>query len=427
MLSELSASLLGFFTQTRNTIKSLPKKGRIKCGGESVQHHSFTIPLTRVSRGIYSAQTMTNNLGFTLTPTSMIPFQDAVFPLIIMTFLAYVGNTFYPCMLRLIIWAMFNTVPKRSSLREPLNYLLKHPRRCYTLLFQNGQTWALFGILVALNAVDVILFIALDLHMYAVNQLPGGIRFLAALFQVASSRHTGTSTFNLADIHPAVQFSLLVMMYISVFPIALSVRSSNTYEEKALGVFTREEETEHKTGRSYLVAHIKNQLVFDLWYIFLGVFCVCISEASRIMNPAQPVCPSSFTPVTKSVKHLLTLRNQGNINLRNLLRSGICIVRPISSLIIILNPNTNSGNVGLSLGYPSSDTPLSGQFSTFGKVVICLLMIRGRHRGMPSHIDRAIMLPSDLLAHDVRNGHGNGLERSEVLDKLKKMKRFHTH
>ena len=225
----------------------------------------------------------------------MIPFQDAVFPLIIMTFIAYIGNTFYPCMLRLVIWVMFNTVPKRSSLREPLNYLLKHPRRCYTLLFQKGQTWALFGILVALNAVDVILFIVLDLHIHAVNKLPGGIRFLASLFQVASSRHTGTSTFNLTDIHPAVQFSLLVMMYISVFPIALSIRSSNTYEEKALGVFPREEDTENKTGNSYLAAHIKNQLVFDIWYIFLGVFCICISEADRIMNPAQPVCyPFSY-------------------------------------------------------------------------------------------------------------------------------------
>lgn len=240
-------------------------------------------------RGFYSAQTMTNNLGFTLTPTSMIPFQDAVFPLIVMTFLGYVGNTFYPCMLRLIIWTMFNAVPKGSSLREPLKYLLKHPRRCYTLLFPRGQTWALFGILVVLNGIDVILFIALDLHIKSVNNLPGGIRFLAALFQVTSSRHTGTSTFSLADIHPAVQFSLLVMMYISVFPIALSVRSSNTYEEKALGVFPREAETDNKTGRSYLAAHVKNQLVFDIWYIFLGVFCICISEADLIMNPAQPV------------------------------------------------------------------------------------------------------------------------------------------
>jgi Trk-type K+ transport system membrane component len=60
---------------------------------------------------------------------------------------------------------------------------------------------------------------------------------LAAIFQAASARHTGTSSFNLADVHPAVQFSLLVMMYIAIFPIAISVRASNIYEEKALGIY----------------------------------------------------------------------------------------------------------------------------------------------------------------------------------------------
>ena len=232
---------------------------------------------------------MVSNLGFTLTPDSMVPFQDAIFPMLFMTLLGYAGNTFYPCFLRLVIWIMFKTIPQDSALHEPLNYLLKHPRRCYTLLFPSMQTWVLFIILFLLNAIDAILFIVLDLKIHAVNKLPGGIRFLAVLFQVTSSRHTGTSSFNLADVHPAIQFSLLVMMYISIFPIALSVRASNTYEERALGIFSHQEEVENKPGRSYFVAHIKNQLAFDLWYIFLGAFCICISEGNRIMDPAEPV------------------------------------------------------------------------------------------------------------------------------------------
>ncbi len=225
----------------------------------------------------------------------MIPFQDASFPMLFMTLLAYAGNTFYPCMLRLVIWGMFKIVRKNSAMHEPLKYLLKHPRRCYTHLFPSTQTWVLLTILLFLNAIDLILFIALDLHIYEVQKLSGGIRFLAALFQVASSRHTGTSSFNLADIHPAIQFSLLVMMYISVFPIALSVRASNTYEERALGMYAHEAEAEETHRGSYFLAHAKNQLAFDLWYIFLGVFCICIAEGDRIMDPAQPVCPISHT------------------------------------------------------------------------------------------------------------------------------------
>lgn len=42
-------------------------------------------------------------------------------------------------------------------------------------------------------------------------------------------------------------------------------------------------------------------------------------------------------------------------------------------------------------------TSLCGQFTTFSKVIICLMMIRGRHRGLPYSLDRAIMLPSEQL------------------------------
>lgn len=54
-----------------------------------------------------------------------------------------------------------------------------------------------------------------------------------------------------------------------------------------------------------------------------------------------------------------------------------------------------SGNVGLSLGYPTVNTSLSGEFTIFSKLVICFLMIRGRHRGLPYKLDRAIALPGE--------------------------------
>ena len=54
-----------------------------------------------------------------------------------------------------------------------------------------------------------------------------------------------------------------------------------------------------------------------------------------------------------------------------------------------------SGNVGLSLGYPDVATSLSGLFGTFSKLVICAMMIRGRHRGLPYALDRAVMLPDE--------------------------------
>jgi Trk-type K+ transport system membrane component len=232
---------------------------------------------------------MVNNLGFTLTPDSMMTFRDATWPMLIMTFLAYAGETFYPVFLRLVIWILYKLFPKGSPTHQTLRFLLDHPRRCYMLLFPSGPTWILCGILVAMNLVDVVLIIVLDLNNSAVNDLPIGPRVLAALFQAASARHTGTASFNLAAVNPAVQFSLVVMMYISIFPIAISIRASNTYEERALGVYEHDRPLDESNGKSYVMTHIRNQLSFDLWYVFLGTFFICIAESSRIADVGEPV------------------------------------------------------------------------------------------------------------------------------------------
>ncbi|CZT07866.1 related to potassium transporter TRK-1 [Rhynchosporium graminicola] len=314
----------------------------------------------------YSAQTMVDNLGFTLTPDSMISFNDATFPLLIMTFLAFAGHNFSPVFLRLVIWLMAKLSPKKSSIQESLQFLLEHPRRCCTLLFPSGPTWILFGILFALNLVDVILIVTLDLENETLTVLPLGPRILAAIFQAASARHTGTATFNLATVNPAVQFSLLVMMYISVYPIAIAIRASNTYEERSLGIFPGElkDYNEEAGVKSYVMTHLRNQLSFDLWYIFLGIFCVCVAEADRIMDAGQ----SAFA------------------------------VFPV-----FFEVTSAYGNVGLSLGHPDVNTSLTGQFTTFSKLVICAMMIRGRHRGLPYQLDRAILLPNEELGDEGEN------------------------
>ncbi|KAG8417031.1 hypothetical protein J3459_013084 [Metarhizium acridum] len=314
----------------------------------------------RIWWAFYTAQSMMDNLGFTLTPDSIISFRQAEWPLLLSTFLTLAGNTLYPVFLRLVLWTMSRMVARKSVTQESLQFLLNHPRRCYTLLFPRGTTWALFGIIFILNFMDAFFILILDLNNAEVASLPPGPRVVAAIFQAGSSRHTGASVFNLANVSPAVQFSLLIMMYISAFPVALSIRASNTYEEKSLGIYRvgTEEDLDENRGRSYLVRHLQSQLSFDLWYIFLGIFVLSISEAGKIEQLAQPsfgLFPIFFEAVSAY------------------------------------------GNVGLSLGYPGINASLSTEFSTFGKLVICAMMIRGRHRGLPYTLDRAIMLPDEHL------------------------------
>jgi Trk-type K+ transport system membrane component len=109
---------------------------------------------------------MFNDLGFTLTPESMIPFQFAVLPLLLGTFLIIIGNTGFPCMLRLVIWMTEKCTPRGTAVWEELRFLLDHPRRCFTLLFPSNATWWLFWILILLNGVDLIFFVILDVSPF---------------------------------------------------------------------------------------------------------------------------------------------------------------------------------------------------------------------------------------------------------------------
>ena len=340
-----------------------------------ILHTSYGQIITQVAGtgrpwwGIFTAGSAFNDLGFTLTADSMISFQGAIFPLLIMTFLIIIGNTGFPCMLRFVIWTCSKFTIPGTGLWEEFQFLLDHPRRCFTLLFPRAATWWLFAILVVLNGLDLIFFIILDLNDETILALSPGNRFLDGLFQAASTRTAGFAVVNIANLHPAIQVSYLIMMYISVFPIAISMRRTNVYEERSLGIYaSADERAEDGSEPSYVGAHLRRQLSFDLWYVFLGLFIIAIVEGGRIEN-------------NKADDYAFTL---------------------FSVLFEIVSAY---GTVGLSLGFPNTNASFSAQFKVLSKLVIIAMQIRGRHRGLPYELDRAVLLPSESL-HDKEKMEG---------------------
>ncbi len=165
-------------------------------------------------------------------------------------------------------------------------------------------------------------------------------------------------------------------MYISVFPIAISVRRTNVYEEKSLGVYgSSSDKEEAEKGPSYLGAHLRRQLSFDLWYIFLGLFVIAVAEGNRLANTNE---------------YAFTL---------------------FSVLFEIVSAY---GTVGLSLGYPNIDASFSAEFKVISKLVIIAMQIRGRHRGLPYGLDRAIMLPSEALHKNEDKDASRELQRRSL-------------
>jgi Trk-type K+ transport system membrane component len=198
------------------------------------------------------------------------------------------------------------------------------------------------------------------------------------LFQAISTRTAGFSVVNLANVHPALQVYYLVMMFIAVYPVAVGVHGTNVYEERSLGIYGTKHQDDDERKPSYVGAHIRNQLGFDLWYVFLVLFVVVLTEGPHVERPGK----ENFT-----------------------------------IFAILFEVVSAYGTVGVSLGAPDINSSLSTKFSTLGKLAIVAAMIRGRHRSLPYKLDRAIMLPGDPVQRREDLIGGRPLQRSASIIK----------
>jgi Trk-type K+ transport system membrane component len=191
-----------------------------------------------------------------------------------------------------------------------------------------------------------------------------------------------------------------IMMYISVYPVVITMRHSNVYEERSLGIYADDpkmaadlEESDlysaprrqtvlgtalkrtftlHGVGArvvppgksdeedrvSFVSQQIHSQLAHDLWWLVLAVFAITTIETSHFLSD----------PVTFNV------------------------------FSVLFEVVSAYGTVGISLGLPNQNYSLSGAWHPGSKLVLCLVMLRGRHRGLPVAIDRAVRLPGQQLS-----------------------------
>jgi Trk-type K+ transport system membrane component len=169
----------------------------------------------------------------------------------------------------------------------------------------------------------------------------------------------------------------VVMMYISVYPVVITMRNSNVYEERSLGIYADDPTINlegqpslsgslqkrlpplSSFGRRYFVRQqLRAQLAHDLWWLACAAIVICIVETGNFDR--DPVTYSAFNIIFETVSAY--------------------------------------GCVGISTGLPDKMYSFSGGWHTVSKLVLCAVMIRGRHRGLPVAIDRAILLPGEHLA-----------------------------
>ncbi|KAG0645536.1 Low-affinity potassium transport [Hyphodiscus hymeniophilus] len=345
--------------------------------------------------GIFNGVSAFNNSGMSLLDANMIPFQTSVYTLITMGLLIVAGNTAYPLFLRLILWTMLELLclicpsdTMYSDHKATLRFVLQYPRRVYTNLFPSVPTWWLLFMLIVLNGIDWAAFEIINIGNKAVSLIPTHFRVLDGLFQALAVRSGGFYVISITSLRIGLQVLYVIMMYISVYPVVITMRHSNVYEERSLGIYADDDSshdveegpklgslatkfrrtlnrqftmpfpsstphTKDAAAQQFVRQQIRGQLAHDLWWLVLAILFISIIEVSNFDRD----------PVTYSV-----------FNIAFEVVSGY-------------------GCVGISTGLPNEAYSFSGGWHVLSKLILCAVMLRGRHRGLPVALDRAVRLP----------------------------------
>ncbi|GAB1317320.1 hypothetical protein MFIFM68171_07530 [Madurella fahalii] len=380
--------------------------------------------------GIFNGVSAFNNSGMTLLDANMIPFQNTHFVIITMGLLILAGNTAYPIFLRLIIWSFLNLVvvatqeDESCELKDTLRFILQYPRRVYTNLFPARLNWWLLFMLFLLNGIDWVAFELLNLGNPAIESIPRDSRVLDGLFQALAVRSGGFYIVPMTSVYIGLQVLYVIMMYISVYPVVITMRHSNVYEERSLGIYAEDElanTDDPEAGRGGPAsAHSRrldhhsisgNSLTTTLSRALRGTLTwhgVGARRPPKERGIATPESPISF--ISQQI-HGQLAHDIWWLVLAILVIVTICtshfLADPVSFSVfnVIFEVVSAYGCVGISVGTPRGAYSFCGSWPVAAKLVLCAVMIRGRHRGLPVALDRAVRLPGEELHEEEEEDH----------------------
>lgn len=294
----------------------------------------------------------------------------------------------YPLFLRLILWSMLKILSKiypsdeqYADYKATIRFILAYPRRVYTNLFPSAPSWWLLFMLIILNGIDWAAFELLNIGNKSTSVIPTRFRVLDGLFQALAVRSGGFYVTSITSLRIGLQVLYVIMMYISVYPVVITMRHSNVYEERSLGIYANDDEPHPTTGprlgsiashvrqtltktisgsfpantnaNHFVRQQIRGQLAHDLWWLVIAILLISCIEVGNFERD----------PVTYSVFN------------------------------ITFEVVSAYGCVGISPGLPNAAYSFSGGFHVCSKLIMCAVMLRGRHRGLPVALDRAVRLP----------------------------------
>ena len=291
--------------------------------------------------GAFFAISAFNNSGMALLDINAIALQKSYYCLLTLSFLILAGNTAFPPFLRLTLWSMKKLCPSDSKSvtwqkrRRILTFILDHPRRVYTNLFPSQQTWWLVMTLVVLNGTDWIAFEVLNIGNPTTDAIPPHYRVLDGLFQAFAVRSGGFYVVGISGLRSGLLVLYVLMMYVSALPVTMTIRNTNVYEERSLGIFAEDTsvtpggeqqpsgsrkpgfigglrramtanttKSRHKAWdrQDFLRQQLRGQLGHDLWWIALAVLFITMIETGQFER--DPVVFATFNVIFEGTSSL---------------------------------------------------------------------------------------------------------------------------
>ena len=148
----------------------------------------------------------------------------------------------------------------------------------------------------------------------------------------------------------------VVFMYISVVPIALTLRTSQRRKEESVDVPHSKRTIPQQIGA--WLSRRKNFLGADLTVLFIIMVAICIT-ADEMINGAP-----GYTMFS-----------------------------------VLFEVVSAYGTVGLSMGFPNTWTSFCAQWRDASKIFLVVIMLVGRHRGLPSDLDVAVTVTRLMRRH----------------------------
>ena len=248
--------------------------------------------------------------------------------------------------------------------------------RCTTAFFNTKQSVVLAVILVGNLLMQYVFFLTTSLRLPDIkNSAPRDQLAVMGFFTSVSTRAAGMNVFDLRALSKANVVVFCVMMYVSSAPV-VSMMESTKQEVVAkyvngelLMVYEGgdgDKEKEEAVYKKYLNSHIR----------WLGFFFLCIATAEERVLDTQP---------------------------------------PVNLFDILFEIMSAYGTSGLSMGSPGKPYSLCGEFNNFSKILLCIVKLMGKHRGLPSNTDAALDGQFDKIYGMLEELQKQGLKQKEAV------------